>query len=206
MLTSCDVSSLVIDRLCDEARGKYVAVACFYFDFAAQKEQPSTSMLGALLKQIVGGLEEVPGEISQAYEDQKKVIGGRRPHLADIVKMMQITSSKKHTFICIDAIDECAAEHRVKLLDSLDRILQRSPATRIFMTGRPHIQAEIGKRLSGQVTSIAITPRKDDVIEYLRTRLKEDTNPDAMDSTLEADILRKIPEDVSDVYVEATAL
>ena len=206
MLTSCDVSSLVIDRLCDEARGKYVVVACFYFDFASQKEQPSTSMLGALLKQIVGGLEEVPGEISQAYEDQKKVIGGRRPHLADIVKMMQITSSKKHTFICIDAIDECAAEHRVKLLDSLDRILQRSPATRIFMTGRPHIQAEIGKRLSGQVTSTAITPRKDDVIEYLRTRLKEDTNPDAMDSTLEADILRKIPEDVSDVYVEATAL
>ena len=134
------------------------------------------------------------------------MIGGRRPHLADIVKMMQITSSKKHTFICIDAIDECAAEHRVKLLDSLDRILQRSPATRIFMTGRPHIQAEIGKRLSGQVTSIAITPRKDDVIEYLRTRPKEDTNPDAMDGTLEADILRKIPEDVSDVYVEATAL
>ena len=201
MLTSRDVSSLVIDRLCDEARGKYVAVACFYFDFATQKEQPSTSMLGALLKQIVGGLEEVPGEISQAYEDQKKVIGGRRPQLGDIVKMMQITSSKKHTFICIDALDECAAEHRVKLLDSLDRILQKSPATRIFMTGRPYIQAEIGKRLSGQVTSIAIIPHKDDVTEYIRTRLKDDTNPDAMDSTLEADILRKIPEDVSDMYV-----
>ena len=192
--------------MCDEARGKYVAVACFYFDFAAQKEQSSTSMLGALLKQIVSGLEEVPGEISQAYEDQKKVIGGRRLQLGDIVKMMQTTFSKKLTFICIDAVDECGAEHRVKLLDSLDRILQKSPATRIFMTGRPHIQAEIRKRLSGQVTSIAIIPRKDDVTEYLRTRLKEDTNPDAMDSTLEAEILRKIPEDVSDMYVEATAL
>ena len=206
MLTSCDVSSLVIDRLCDEARGKYVAVACFYFDFAAQKEQPSTSMLGALLKQIVAGLEEVPGEILQTYEDQKKVIGGRRPQLGDIVKMIQTTSSKQLTFICIDAMDECAAEHRVKLLDSLDRILQQSPATRIFMTGRPHIQAEIGKRLYGQVTSIAIIPKKDDVTEYLRTRLKDDTNPDAMDTTLEADILRKIPEDVSDMYVEATTL
>ena len=74
------------------------------------------------------------------------------------------------------------------------------------MTGRPHIQAEIGKRLSGRVTSIAITPRKDDVTEYLRIKLKEDTNPDAMDSTLEADILRKIPEDVSNMYVEATTL
>ena len=206
MLTSHGVSSLVIDRLCDQARGEYVTVACFYFDFAAQKEQSSTNMLKALLKQIVGGLEEVPGEISEAYEEQKKVIGGRRPQLGDIVKMVQTSSSKKHTFICIDAVDECAPEHRVKLLDLLDRILQKSPATGIFMTGRPHIQAEIGKRLSGQVTSMAITTRKDDVTQYLRIRLKEDTNPDAMDSTLEADILRKIPEDVSDMYVEATAL
>ena len=206
MLTSRDVSSLVIDRLCDEARGKNVAVACFYFDFAAQKEQPSTSMLGSLLKQIVGGLEEVPEEISQAYEDQKKVIGGRRPQVADIVKMMQTTSSKKLAFIGIDAMDECAGEHRVKLLHSLDQILQKSPATRIFMTGRPHIQTEIKKRLSRQVTSIAITPKKDDVTEYLRTRLREDTNPDAMDSTLEAGILRKIPKDISDMYVETTTL
>ena len=88
MLTSRDVSSLVVDRLCDQARGKNVAVACFYFDFATEKEQSSTNMLGALLKQIVGGLEEVPGEISQAYEDQKKVIGGRRPQLGEFVKMM----------------------------------------------------------------------------------------------------------------------
>ena len=163
-------------------------------------------MLGALLKQIVSGLEEVPGEISQAYEDQKKVIGGRRPHLGDIVKMMRITASKKPTFICIDAVDECAAEHRVKLLDSLDRILQKSPATRIFMTGRSHIQAEIGNRLSGRVASITITPRRGDVVGYLRTRLNDDMNPDAMDSTLEADILRKIPEGVADMYVKASRL
>ena len=197
---------MVIDRLCDEARGKYVAVACFYLDFAAQKEQSTTSILGALLKQIVGGLEEMPGEISQAYEDQKKVIGGRRPQLGDIVKMVQTTSSKKLTFICIDAVDECAAEHRVKLLDSLDRILQKSPATRIFMTGRPHIQAEIGNRLSGRVASITVTPRRGEIVGYLRTRLMEDTNPNAMDSTLEADILRKIPENISEMYVEATTL
>ena len=71
MLTSPDVSSLVIDRLCDQAQGQNVAVACFYFDFAAQREQPSTSMLGALLKQVVSGLEEVLGGIAKAYEKQK---------------------------------------------------------------------------------------------------------------------------------------
>ena len=59
VLTSRDVSSLVIDRLCDQAQGQNVAVACFYFDFAAQRDQSSTSMLGALLKQVVSGIEKV---------------------------------------------------------------------------------------------------------------------------------------------------
>jgi len=94
MLTSRDVSSLVIDSLCDRARGQNVAVACFYFDFAAQKEQSSTSTLGALIKQVVSGLEEVPGEIAEAYEDQKKVIGGRGPQLSYIVEMLQTTLPK----------------------------------------------------------------------------------------------------------------
>ena len=201
VLTSRDVSSLVIDRLCDQARGQEAAVACFYFDFAAQREQSSTSMLGALLKQVVSGLGEVPGEIAKAYEDQKKVIGGRRPELSDSLEMLQTISSERLIFICIDALDECAAEHRIKVLDSLHQVRQKSPGTRIFVTGRPHIQDEIGRRIPGRLTTIRITPKRDDIIGYLRARLSEDTNPDAMDSSLEADILKKIPDDISEMCV-----
>jgi len=193
----------VIDSLCDKARGVETAVAGFYFDFAAQKEQSSASMMGALLKQVVGGLENVPREIAQAYEDQKKFLGGRGPQLADIVNMLQTTASENPTFICIDALDECVAGHRVKVLNSLNEILRRSPDTRIFLTGRPHIQAEVRNRLSGRVTTMRITPRRQDIISYLHSRLDEDTTPDAMDSTLEAEILRKIPENISEMYVKA---
>ena len=49
VLISPDVSSLVMDRLYDQAQGQNVAVACFYFDFASQREQPSTGMLGTVL-------------------------------------------------------------------------------------------------------------------------------------------------------------
>jgi len=190
----------VIDSLCDQAGGQNVAVACFYFDFAARQEQSPTSILGALLKQLVVGLGEVPEEMTRAYEEQKNFIGGRRPRHTDIVKMLQAASSKKRTFICIDALDECVPEHRVKLLGSLNQVLQNSPATRIFVTGRPHIRPEIGRRLSGRVTSLPISTKTDDIIRYLHSRLEEDTTPDAMDSSLEADILRKIPEDVSEMY------
>jgi len=71
VLTGRDVSSLVIDELCDQAGGRNATVACFYFDFAVQKEQSPTSMLGALLKQLVCGLEETPEEISRAYQGQR---------------------------------------------------------------------------------------------------------------------------------------
>ena len=205
VLTSIGVSSLVIDNLCDKARGQSAAVACFYFDFAAHQEQSSTSTLRTLLKQLVAGMREVPGEIVQAYEDQKNSIGGRRPRLPDIVKMLQTTSSTKRTFICIDALDECVPEHLIKLLNSLNKILQESPGTRIFLTGRPHIQPDITRRLTRRVMSLPIGTKRDDIIRYLRSRLEEDIIPDAMDSSLEAEILKKIPEDVSEMYVE-TAL
>ena len=199
MLTSSDVSSLVIDNLCDQARGQNTTIACFYFDFAARSEQSPASMLGSLLKQLVCGQEEIPEHVSQAYKDQKNAIGGRGPRLSDIVKMLQATSSKKRTFICIDALDECAVGHRAKLLDSLDRILQNSPGTRIFMTARPHILPEVGRRLARRMTSISVSPKSYDIITYLHMRLAEDSIPDAMDSSLEADILRKIPEDISEM-------
>ena len=203
VLTRGDISSMVIDHLCDQVRGQNATVACFYFDFAAQNEQSLAKMLGSLLKQLVCGQEEIPEEVFHAYQDQKNAIGGREPRLSDIVKMLQTTSSKKPTFICIDALDECVVGHRVKLLDSLNQILQKSPGTRIFMTGRPHILPEIRRRLAGRTKNIPISTKKDDIITYLHTRLAEDTIPDAMDGTLEADILKKIPEDISEMYVEA---
>jgi len=199
VLTSRDPSSLVIDSLCDQAREQNATVACFYFDFAAQGEQTTTSMMGALLKQLVCGLEEIPEEISRAYRDQKSAVGGRGPLLPDIVKMLQTASSERCTFICIDALDECAAGDRVKILDLLNQITQKCQGTRIFVTGRPHIRSEIGRRLPWRVADLSISPKRDDIIAYLHTRLAEDTTPDAMDSSLEADILKKIPAEVSEM-------
>ena len=194
----------MIDTLCDQDGELNATVACFYFDFAVQKDQSPTSTMGALLKQVVSGLDEIPEDISQAYQKQKKALGGRGPRLSDIVKMLQTITSKQRTFICIDALDECVPEHQAKLIDSIGQILQKSPATRIFVTGRPHIQPDITRRLAGRVTSLPISTRRDDIIRYLHSRLQEDTIPDAMDSGLEAEILEKIPEDVSEMYVETT--
>ena len=199
LLISCDVSSLVIDTLCKQAVRKNAAVACFYFDFATQEEQSPAAILGSVLKQVVGGLSEVPERIVKAFQDREKVIGGQRLALAEIVEFLQDISSSRCTFICIDALDECPAEHRAKLLDSLNQILQKSRGARIFLTGRSYIRGEVDKHLAGRAATRSITPTKGDIIIFLRAKLKEDTMLEAMDESLEEEIIQSIPETISEM-------
>jgi len=174
-------------------------VACFYFDFATQKEQSAADMLAALLKQVVSGLEPIPEEIVGVFREQKKIIGGRRLRLEEIVKMLGDFSSSRRTFFCLDALDECAAADRTKILHSLRGIMEISPTTRVFMTGRPHVGDEVEKNLPGGVAVVSISPRKDDIIQYIRKKLAEDSTSDEMDERLEEEIVKRIPETVSEM-------
>ena len=189
----------MIDSLCYWVRGRNATVACFYFDFAAQKEQSPTTVLSALLKQVVRGLEKIPPKIVEAFQEDKKTTGGRRLELGQVVEMLRDIASSRPTYICFDALDECTAEYRGKLLESLQQILLKSPSTRIFLAGRLHVRDEVEKHLARKVVAVSITPTKDDIIRFLRAKLREDTTPDAMDNSLEEDIIKVIPETVSEL-------
>jgi len=174
-------------------------VACFYFDFAAQKEQSAGGMLGALLKQVVGSFKKIPREIQDAFEEHKKVIGGRGLQMHEVVKLLGSLSSMRPTFFCLDALDECAVLHRAKILISLGEIIKISATTRLFLTGRPHVGGEVGRHLPSGIAGLSISPRKDDIIQYIHTKLAEDTTMDEMNERLEAEIVKKIPETVSEM-------
>jgi len=206
VLTSRGDSSLVVDWLCEWTGGQHTAVTCFYFDFAARKEQTATCMLGSLIKQMISRTGVIPEEIWRALREQKDAVSGRRPQLNDIVKMLQLITSSQPSFMVIDALDECTAAQRYRLFDSLQEILEKSPGTRVFVTGRPHVRAEIETRLAGRVTSVSISPIRGDIVRFLRTRLSEDETPDAMDESLEAEILEKIPGNISEMWVAVVAL
>jgi len=106
LLICRDNSSLVIDKLCDEAGEDDTVVICFCFDFAARNEQSPLNMLGSLLRQLVSGLEEIPELVIQVFQKQKKVIGGKGLQVPQILKMFQTITATRRTFICVDALDE----------------------------------------------------------------------------------------------------
>jgi len=196
----------VVDALGDRVSDQNDIVACFYFDFAARKEQSPTDMLGSLLKQIVNGLAGTPGEVVEAYHKHKRVTGGRRPRLSEIQTMLQTVSTLQPTFICVDALDECVAEYRQVVLKSLREILENSPGVRLFLTGRSYIRGEVQSILAKAATLMEIKPNRDDIVTYILAKLEEDTNKDAMNASLRADILERVPAMVSEMYVEAKAL
>ena len=201
MLTGRDGSSVVVDFLCNEARDHDMAVACFYYDFASREAQSPTNMLGSLLRQLLSGLEGIPEDIRKEFTSQRKLLGGRRLQVQDIVKMFPAVSSLRRTFICVDALDECIPEHQVEVLGALGQILQRSSNTRMFMTGRPHIRGAVERELGGGAISVSIKPRDNDIVTYLRARLRKDTTPEVMDGGLEKEIMKSIPDEVSETYV-----
>ena len=201
LLIGFNDSSLIIDKLCNEAVEGDPAVACFYFDFAARSEQSPVNMLGSLLRQFVSGEKEIPEAITKDFRKEKMSIGGRGLQVSGILKLFQTIAATRHTFICVDALDECVPEHRVVVLQSLGQILQGCANTRIFMTGRPHVRSEVERKLGGAATFILIRAVEDGVVRFLCEKLKMDTIPDMMSSTLEGDIMKSIPKISSETYV-----
>ena len=190
-------SSLVIDSLCEQAGDKDVAVVGLYCDFLAQQEQSTTNMLGAVLKQLIsrGG---IPEHIRETFKEAKKKFGGQSLLLPDMVDILKKTiTSLPRVFICIDALDESPPKHRRELLESLREIIRASSSTRVFLTGRPHIDDEIVKYFSKAIR-IPLSPTHGDIESYLEMRLDGDTDPNAMDDELQADMMKIILERISE--------
>jgi len=191
----------VIDKLLDHFRRENVTVACVYCDFQDQKGQTAANMIGALTKQLVNA-NTVPTEIEEAFRKAQREVGGRGLQVSESVKLLQgALAPSERIFICIDALDEFPEKHLSQLLTSLHTISQGSTGVRLFITGRPHIRSVVEKYLPGCVQVIPFSPNSDDIREYLEMKLKHDLDSEEMSPALKADIMKRIPERIPDVYV-----
>ena len=197
-LTARNISSLVIDSLCDRAQEENIAVIGLYCDFLSQQEQTTTNIMGALLKQLVGR-GGIPDHLRAAFQKGKMEFGGRGPRLADLIGMLKtVIASLPQVFICLDALDECLPKRVPEVLESLRDILRESPGTRIFLTGRSHVKEDV-QRYFPEVVVIPINPNRNDIGNYVKMRLDRDSEPEAMSNDLRVDIVRVILEKISNV-------
>ena len=178
-----------------------IVVVGLYCDYLDRKEQTTSKILGAMLKQLIGS-GNVPGDIRKAFEDAKRHFGGVGPEASELLKMLKTSiAQRKWVVICIDGLDENLAAHRASLLSALQTIVQEMPNVRLLLTGRPFIRPEV-ERYFPDMDTILVSPTMEDIEAFLRMKLDRDPEPDAMDESLREDIMEIIPKKISEMYVQ----
>ncbi|RPA99418.1 hypothetical protein L873DRAFT_1635309, partial [Choiromyces venosus 120613-1] len=192
------LSSLVIDHF--QGSEQDITVTALYCDYLDKKEQTTSNMIGAILKQVVGD-GNIQEDMRKAFEVGKRHLGGVGRGTSELLKMLKtVLAQRQRIVICVDGLDESLPDHRTGLLKALREIIQELPNVRLFLTARPFILDEI-KRYFTHMDTISVTPSKDDVKILLKTKLEEDTEPDAMDDNLRDRIMKIIPEKVSEIFL-----
>jgi len=178
------------------AGGKYRS--CGLVLRLSQQDQITTNIIGALLKQLVGG-GGIPDHLRAAFQKGKMEFGSRGPRLEDLIgRLKTVIASLPQVFICLDAWDECLPKRFPEIRESLKDILRESPGTRIFLTGRSHVKEDV-QRYFRKVVVIPISPNPNDIRNYVEMRLDRDVGPEAMSDDLRVDIVRVILEQISNV-------
>jgi len=201
MLTSDEISSLVIDTLRKETRGRNMAVVFLYCNYQAQKDQSAVNMIGGLVRQAASREPRIPSEIKRAFDESMRE-GEDGLGLPDMVKLfIQVIGSIEVVYLCVDAVDEVLPQHRPKFLRALQQIVQEAPNVRLFLTGRPHIRTELDKLLTKRAYSIHIVANRGDITRYLDQKMDDDDgqNPGLMTEDLRNVIMETMLEKTSEM-------
>ena len=163
-----------------------------YADYKDQSSQTLVHILGSLLHQFLTNTE-TPVLDEMVQKLQKIQHQARKLETEDTLALLkQRLHQLERVYICIDAIDELEPQVLQQLLNVLKELVT-SNNTRIFLTGRGHIEIEVQRRLQ-VVHKVDISASQQDIQEFVRQQITNDVNPDAVDEGLAKEIVDVIIE------------
>ena len=182
------LASVLNNELISRFRGdERIGVAYFYCNFRQQDIQTPNNILASLVKQLASQLYPLPRCIKALFDDYAN--RPARPTEDEIAGSFQATCSLfSEVYIVVDALDECEARHRDRLLSRL-RHMQWFWTLKLFVTSRS-IPDVVGHFKDD--TALEIKASQDDVRSFLEQNL-----------SLPATFVRRYPNLHEDV-VEAT--
>lgn len=99
--------------------------------------------------------------------------------------LAQALSSFASSFLCIDALDECADDERWYLINSLQQLViadSRSSqplSIKLFLTGRPQIEGYLQWHPAVDntiVSSVTLEANRDDIVKFINHKMNMDKN------------------------------
>lgn len=163
-----------------------VGLAYSYGDYRDHKLQTTENILGAIVKQLLVLLPEIPPTILELHENEAKQEAPLSLHSAQMLLDVVCKHFSK-VYICIDALDELKGQ------STLLKCLQGRPSMQLFITGRPHIRQTVQRYLN-QRQEIPIEAHEDDIRQFIDREIggPNDIEPDAMDEKLRLEIQSKV--------------
>jgi hypothetical protein len=130
------IAAIAIDSLLKSVRDSSVRVAYIYCNYKDQKEQDVTSMLAALLKQLVQGRPSLAEPLMRLHKQHAN--RGTRPSADEIFTALQsVTLDLSTVYIVVDALDECRNDDGTRRwLIARIRDLQSKADVRFLATSR----------------------------------------------------------------------
>ncbi|KAH2625825.1 hypothetical protein KXW54_006539, partial [Aspergillus fumigatus] len=192
------ITSNVIDNL-EIQIAQHMGLAYIYCDYRDQKEQTTENILGAILKQLLALLAEIPEAVWRLYEE--RVRHGKPLSLTDAADLLRITSAQfTTTYICLDALDELK-----DLQGLLQSLRDRASSLKIFITGRPQVRETIQQYFK-EAQIISIKAHESDIRLYIENVIggPDDKEPEAMDDELRRAILKRVVDSAEGIFLLPT--
>ena len=143
----------------------------------------SSEYIASLLRQLEEQKQCACSSVQKVYETLSPL--RQKPDLP-MIKSLLLDSSKSfksRTYVVLDAFDECTADGRGELIETIRMLLDQNAEIYIFITSRPHSSLDILSASSTNTTRtikvIGEGPQTQDVKSYLdgklaRQRIEDD--------------------------------
>ena len=173
----------------DDLGYRRLNVACLYADYKDQNNQTVGNILGTFLRQLLATQTLLPAWVAEELQVIQRA-GGKAGLKVNLALLRKLLQQLEHAFICIDAVDELDSDVRWNLLKELKELGAKN--TRLFLTGRNHIEDEVRKQFQIlQGNKVIISATRQDIEEFVSQKINDNRgqNPGAMDDELAKDII-----------------
>jgi hypothetical protein len=128
------MAAIAVDHLQKTVQTADVGVAYIYCNYKRQADQTTSSLLAAMLKQLVQDQPSIAKPLSSLYDHHE--VRRTRPSVEEtLIALQSVLADYSRTYVVIDALDEYVHDHRRELLSKL-RDLQSKTGLRLMATSR----------------------------------------------------------------------
>ncbi|OCK74174.1 hypothetical protein K432DRAFT_438081, partial [Lepidopterella palustris CBS 459.81] len=194
------VAAIAIDHLLKAVQSSSFGVAYVYCNYKAQEEQDASSMLAAVVKQLVQARPSTAEPIERLHKQHAN--RGTKPSLEEIFDTLrEVVAKHSIVYIVVDALDECRDSDgtRGQFLARL-RELQAGQDIRLIATSRfiPEVEAEFRTAVRLEVQA-----SNEDVRRFVAGQIYRLPKCIQRDPALQKMVEEKIPEAVDGMFLLA---